>query len=80
MLLEAEIGKGGGLAAEPDRNPFVVGDNGKPVFPNQLLQAGHFVRFAADVDLPVIDSSPIEILTQRFAVRATICGEDENGI
>ena len=80
MLLEAEIGKGGGLAAEPDRNAFVVGDDRKAVLPDQILQMGLLVRFTADVDLPVIDSSPVEILTQRFAVRATIGGEDENGI
>jgi len=50
----------------------VVGDDGKPVFPDQLLQAGHFVRFTAEVDLPVDDTSPIEILTQRSAMRTAI--------
>jgi len=55
----------------------VVGDNGKPVFPDQLLQAGHFVRFTAKVDLPVDDTSPIKILTERSAMRTPVGSEDQ---
>jgi len=55
----------------------VVGDNGKPVLPDQILQTGHLERFTAEVDLPVIDSTPIKILTQGPTVRATVCGEYE---
>ena len=55
----------------------MVGDNGKPVLPDQILQTGHLERFTAEVDLPVIDSTPIEILTQGLAVWATIGGEHQ---
>ena len=58
----------------------MVGDNGKPVFPDQLLQAGHFVRFTAEVDLPVDDTSPIEILTQRSAMRTAIGCKNQDRI
>ena len=58
----------------------MVGDNGKPVLPDQILQTGHLERFTAEVDLPVIDSTPIKILTQRSAMRAAVGGEDHNRI
>ena len=50
----------------------MVGDNGKPVLPDQILQTGHLERFTAEVDLPVIDSTPIKILTQGSAMRTAI--------
>ena len=58
----------------------MVGNDRQAVFPDQLLQAGHFVRFTAEVDLHVDDTTPIEILTQRPTVRATISGEDQYGV
>ena len=50
----------------------MVGDDRKPVLPDQILQTGHLERFTAEVDLPVIDSTPIKILTQGSAMRTAI--------
>ena len=79
-LLETEFGECRGLTAKPDGDAFVVGDDRKAVLPDQLLQAGHLIRFTAEVYFPVHDPSPVEIFTQRFAVRTPIGGEDEDGI
>jgi hypothetical protein len=79
-LLETEFAERRGLTAEPDRDAFVVGDNRKAVLPNQLLQSGHFVRFFAEVDFAIDDTSPIKILTERSAMRTPVGGEDHNRI
>jgi hypothetical protein len=50
------------------------------MLPDQHAQMSHFVRLAAEVNLAVNDSTPIEILTQSFAVWAAVSGEYENGV
>jgi len=68
------------LSAEADRDAFVVGDDWKAMLPDQLLEAGHLIRLTAEVDLAIRDSSPVEVMTQRSAMRAPVGGEHEDGV
>ncbi len=52
----------------------------KTMLPDEVAKAGHFAGLLAQVDLAVHDPPPIEIGAQRPAVRAPVCGEDEDGI
>lgn len=58
----------------------MVSNDWQAVLPDQLLQAGHLIRFTAEVDLSVDDPPPIEILAQCSAMLAPIGGENEDGI
>ncbi len=58
----------------------MIGNDRQAVFPHQSPQPGHFGRLAAQVDLPVLDASAIEVLAQRFAVWASIGGKYEDGV
>ena len=62
-LLEADFRESGRLAAETDRNAFVVGDHREAVLPDQIPQPGDLVRLATQVDLAVDHASAVEILT-----------------
>ena len=53
----------------------MVSDDRQAMLPDQLAQMSHLVRLTAEIDLAVNDSSPIEILTQRSAVRTPVSGE-----
>ena len=79
-LFEAQIGKGRGLSAETNRDTFVVGDDRKAVLPDQLLEAGHLIRLTAEIDLPIRDSSPVEVLAQCPAMRTSVGCKNENGV
>ena len=68
------------MSAETDRDAFVVGNHRQTVLPDQLAQMSHFVRLTAEVDFAINDTTTVEILAQGSAVRATICGKDQNRI
>jgi hypothetical protein len=50
------------------------------VLPHEIAEAAHLSRFAAQVDFTVDDTSSVEVLAERSAVRTAVSGEDENGI
>ena len=76
----AQRAVGANGAGETDRDTFVIRDHRQPVLPHEVAKTIHFLRFAAQVDLAIDDTSSVEILAERSAVRTTVGGEHENGI
>jgi len=79
-LLQPQLLEGRSFPIEPDRHPFVVGDNGQAMFPAQTTQSFHLVGAAAQVDLPINNVSAVEVLTQCLAMGAAVSREDEDGV
>ncbi len=79
-LLQAELGEGGGTAAETDRDAFVIGDHRQAVLPAHITYALHLVRLAAEVDFAVDNPPPVEVRTQSRTVRAPVGSKDDDSV
>jgi len=65
---------------ETDGDALVVGDHRQAVLPAQGAQAFHLVRFAAEVDLTIVDAPSVEVRTQSRTVVTPVGGEDNDGV